>query len=81
MPEWHDMVIYGVTALGYLSDYFMRNDFIKQVGVCTAPLAIDKLYERVRGAPVSAGARRVYKPVNRLPAPPYAGEFAGANLD
>lgn len=84
MPEWHDMLVYAMTVLGYGADMMnVGGDYVKNIGVTSLPLTIDKLYERIKGTPVTrtAGAvRRVSSPVTRYPAPAFADEFANVRL-
>jgi hypothetical protein len=69
MPEWHDMIVYAMTALGYGADLLrFGGDYMKNIGVSSLPLTVDKLYERIKGQPVTRPAqavRRVAQPIRR----------------
>ena len=86
MPQWHDMIVYAMAIGGYVADgmNWGRGDFMKNVGIAAAPLALDKLWERF-GAGTVAGrtvARRAsYRGVSRYPAPAFEREFANVRLD
>ena len=92
VPDWHDMAIYAMTALGYLGD-FMRfgGDFVKNIGVSSLPLSVDKIYERIQGeTPATArrasratyrASRPASRAVGRYPGPAPTSEFQGVRLD
>ncbi len=72
--EWAD---YAMTIGGYLAAFMgWGGDYIKNIGVASAPLTARKIYDRVRGAaPVSRIAKnRVRERVTRS----YQPEFEGA---
>jgi hypothetical protein len=79
IPQYHDWLIYGMTALGYFG--MMRNwggDFVKNVGIASLPLTAEKLYNRITtGTPATRMAGRV----TRYPAPAYSQEFEGLKLE
>lgn len=82
MPEWHDTIVYAMTALGYAADFFrFGGDFTKMIGVSSLPLTIDKLYERFKGVPVTGrvGYRSAGR-VARYPAPAQQAPFQSARL-
>ena len=50
IPEYHDYIVYAMTAAGYLGGWMgWGGDFLKQMGVSSLPLTADKLYERMGG--------------------------------
>jgi len=81
-PEYHDWLIYGVTALGYIGGWMgWGGDFLKQMGVSSLPLTADKIYERVRGGATSrASGRLAVRRVSRYPAPATDVPFQGVRL-
>ena len=81
-PQWHDTLIYLMTAGGYIAGYMnWGGDFIKNIGVSSLPLAADKIYSRIRtGSPAPVSGRLSYKGVGRYPAPALERPFAGVKL-
>jgi hypothetical protein len=84
-----DVATYAMAAGGYLSGYMgwggKYEDFLKNVGIAAAPLAFEKLYNMMRGTPVTGMARRVSQPimmnrVSRYPAPAQEAPFQGVRL-
>ncbi len=79
IPQYHDWLVYGMTALGYGMAYFNKGgDFMKNVGIASLPLTADKLYSRITSGSVSS---RVAGRVQRYPAPAYNTEFEGLKLE
>ena len=78
-PEYHDWLVYGMTALGFVAGWMgWGGDFVKQIGVSSLPLTADKIYTRVAGG---AGASRLAtRKVSRYPAPAREMEFQGVKL-
>ena len=81
-PEYHDWVVYGMTALGYIGAWMgWGGEFLKMVGVSSLPLTADKIYDRVRGgASKQVGSLAFRQRVSRYPAPVLEAQFAGARL-
>ena len=83
-PEYHDWVIYGLTGLGYLNLAGVlgrSNEFMKNSTMGLAPLAAEKIYNRIRtGFPAPTRAAR-YSRASRYPAPAFDEEFRGVRLD
>lgn len=83
-PAYHDWVVYGMTALGYIGGFLnWGGDFVKQIGVSSLPLTADKLYERVKGGTTSHASRSMSfrrAAVSRYPAPALEPQFSGARL-
>lgn len=82
---YHDWAIYAMTALGYIGAYMnFGGDFVKQVGVASAPLTLRKLYEKfaITGVPrmTAFNPALAYQQVSRYPADVYTSEFAGNRL-
>jgi hypothetical protein len=74
-----DIASYGMTALGYASAFgliFKGNQFVKNIGIAAAPLAMEKLYNMIRGTPMNRVGRRV----TRYPAPASESPFQGVRL-
>lgn len=83
MPDYHDWLVYGMTAVGYVGAFMgWGGDFVKQVGVSSLPITADKIYERVKGGTVSSrGVRRVAtRTVSRYPAPAEQTNYQGVKL-
>lgn len=56
MPTYADYAVYGMTALGYIGAFLnWGGDFVKNVGIAAAPMALEKLYAMV----VTPAASRV----------------------
>lgn len=82
LPEWHDYVVYAMTAAGYIGGWMgWGGDLLKQIGVSSLPLTADKIYERVRGG-APAARRPAFRraPVSRYPAPALETPFQGVKL-
>jgi len=81
IPDYHDWAIYGMTALGYIGGWMgWGGDFVKQIGVASLPLTVDKIYERMKGG---VGSRsRVFRSasVSRYPAPATKTPYEGVRL-
>lgn len=76
-PTYHDWVIYGMTALGYVGGWMgWGGDFVKQMGVASLPLSADKLYEKFKSPVTRMGLRSV----SRYPAPASQSPFEGIRL-
>lgn len=75
MPQYHDYLVYGMSALGLVAGYMnWGGDFVKQMGVSSLPLTVDKIYERVTATPVTRAraipaAARVATRVSQTPGP------------
>lgn len=82
MPEWHDTIIYAMTAIGYGADLLRFGPpILKQIAVCSAPLTIDKLYERFKGTPVARAPAPVkMSQVRRYPSSATDAPFQGVKL-
>lgn len=82
MPQYHDWLVYGMTAIGYVGAFMgWGGDFVKQVGVSSLPITADKIYERLKGGTVSSPVRRVAtRTVSRYPAPAEQTNFQGVKL-
>ena len=83
-PDYHDYLIYGMTALGYIGGWMnWGGDFLKQMGVSSLPLTADKIYERIRGGVTHGASSRLAlrRRVSRYPAAAVDREFRGARLD
>lgn len=54
-----DVATYGMTALGYLGAYLgwggHNSDLLKNVAIASAPLAMEKMYDALKGGTVSGG--------------------------
>lgn len=76
-----DIATYAMAAGGYLSAYMgwggRYNDFLKNVGIASAPLAIEKLYNKFKG---TSTASRVSMRVSRYPAPATESPFQSVRL-
>lgn len=82
IPEYHDWIIYAITAAGYLgASMGWGGDFLKQMGVSSLPLTADKIYERVKGG-AGASSRLAYRSrsVARYPAQALEAPFQGVRL-
>ena len=74
-PQYHDWLVYAMTALGYLGAQFnYGGDFVKNIGVASLPLTAEKIYDRVAGGTVTKGLSM--RKVSRYPAPAYQAPFA-----
>lgn len=77
---------YALTAGGYLAAYMgwggKYNTFAKNVAIAAAPLAFEKLYNQIRGTPVTGrpGVSRMMNRVSRYPAPANEAPFQGVRL-
>jgi hypothetical protein len=75
-----DVLTYGMAGGGYLAAYMgwggRYNDFVKNVAIASAPLAFEKIYNKIKGTSVNRMARRV----SRYPAPATEGPFQNARL-
>ena len=76
-----DIATYGMAAGGYLSAYMgwggRYSEFLKNVGIAAAPLAFEKLYNKIKGASVTG---RVMTRVSRYPAPASESPFQSTRL-
>lgn len=67
LPNYNEWVVYGLAAIGYACGWFgWGGDFMKNVGIAAAPLALRRVYLRVRGATGASSRltmRRVAAPV------------------
>ena len=81
-PAYHDYVVYGMTLLGYGAAWMgWGGNFVKQMGVSSLPLTVDKIYERVRGGtPVSQRLSFKRSGVSRYPAAAPSAPFQGVRL-
>jgi hypothetical protein len=74
-----DMLPYGLAAVGYYAAVTgfggKYSGFLKNVGIAAAPLAFEKLYNKVKGAPTSGMGR-----MSRYPAPAPETPFQGVRL-
>ena len=75
-PAYHDWLVYGMTALGYLAAWQgWGGDFTKNIGVSSLPLTAEKIYDRVAGG---VGGR--LRTVSRYPAPATKAPYQGVKL-
>ena len=80
-PQWHDWIIYLMTAGGYIAGWQKwGGDFTKNIGVSSLPLAADKIYSRVRTGSPAVSGRMSYRGVNRYPAAAQEQPFQGVKL-
>jgi len=53
-----DVAVYGMTALGYLGGHMgwggRNSDFVKNIGVASAALAMEKAYDALKGESVTS---------------------------
>lgn len=53
-----DVAVYGMTALGYLGGHMgwggRNSDFVKNIGVASAALSMEKLYDALKGETVAS---------------------------
>lgn len=83
-----DVAAYAMTAGGYILGGWMNyggryNGFLKNLGIAAAPLAMDKLYNLIRGQGVRGqGVSRSVRMgrVSRYPAPAQESPFQGVRL-
>lgn len=73
---------YVLTGGGYLAAYMgwggKYEGFLKNVAIAAAPLAFEKMYNQIKGTPVSA--RAGMSRIARYPAPAAESPFQGARL-
>ncbi len=79
-----DLVSYGMAVGGYLCAAMnwggKYNGFLKNVGIAAAPLAMEKLYNQIKGTPATARVSRPLTRIARYPAPASEAPFQGVRL-
>lgn len=77
-----DAAVYFMTAAGYLAGYMrwggQNNDFLKNIGVASAALSMEKAYDALRAG--TATQARVMTGIRRYPGPAAEGPFQGTKL-
>ncbi|MDD5229724.1 MAG: hypothetical protein PHC43_00185 [Candidatus Marinimicrobia bacterium] len=78
-----DLVTYAMFAGGYLAASMnwggRYNGFLKNMGIAAAPLALDKIYTKIRGGSTAARVSRMSR-ISRYPAPAAESPFGGVRL-
>lgn len=81
-----DIATYAMAVGGYASAYMgwggKYQGFLKNVGIAAAPLAFEKLYNMMRGTPVTSRVSHQISMgrVSRYPAPAAESPFQGVRL-
>lgn len=79
-----DVLTYGMFAAGYLAAAMgwagRYNSFLKNVGIAAAPLALDKIYTKIKGGSTAARVGRSMSRLSRYPAPASETPFQGVRL-
>ncbi len=79
-PGFSEPASYLMTGLGYLAGMTrFGGDYLKNIGVASAPMSARRLFERVRGTSVPITGRMASR-VSRFPAALVDTEFRGARL-
>jgi hypothetical protein len=76
-----DVATYGMFALGYIADWQgwggKYQGFLKNLGIAAAPLAMEKLYNMIKGTTVTS---RPMSRLSRYPGPAAETPFTGVRL-
>lgn len=81
-----DALVYLMTAAGYLGGYMnwggRNSDLVKNIGIASAPLAMEKIYDALKSGTSTPAQSRVtqMKRVSRYPAGLVEPEFQGVRL-
>lgn len=82
-PAHSNWITYGMTAVGYVAAWAgWGGDILKNIGVSSLPLTAKRIYDSVKGAPVSRklSYRSVAGNVRRYPAPAGEAQFGAVKL-
>lgn len=81
IPDQAEYADYAMTVGGYLAGWMgWGGDFVKNIGISSAPLTARKIYDRIKGG---AGASRLAfrrSAVSRYPAPATKTPYEGVRL-
>jgi hypothetical protein len=79
-----DAATYGMTVLGYAAAAMgwggKYNGFLKNVGIAAAPLAMEKIYNQIKGTPATSRVSYRMNRIARYPGPAEETPFQGVRL-
>jgi len=79
-----DAATYGMALGGYLAAWQgwggRYNGFLKNIGIAAAPLAMEKLYNQIKGTPAASRVSSPMLRMSRYPGPASESPFGGIKL-